>query len=94
MQKALQFEQTLRQHLNIEGVVEVRGKGAWIGVELSCTAKPIAQSLLELGVFVGTTGQPNTLRLAPPACMPEEGIIALKENLKLLLASVPKFGAA
>ena len=78
----------------IEGVVEIRGKGAWIGVELSCPAKPIAQALLEKGVFVGTTGQPNTLRLAPPACMPEEGIIALKENLELLLASTSKNGAA
>ena len=94
MQKALQFESTLRRHLNIEGVVEIRGKGAWIGVELSCPAKPIAQELLEKGIFVGTTGQPNTLRLAPPACMPEEGIIALKENLELLLASTSKNGAA
>ena len=47
MQKALQFESTLRHHLNIEGVVEIRGKGAWIGVELACPAKPIAQALLE-----------------------------------------------
>ena len=96
LQQALETEQRLRHHLNLEGVVEIRGRGAWIGVELCCPAKPIARALLEKGIFVGTTGQPNTLRLAPPASMPECGVLLLKQHLKELLrpALVQLRGAA
>ena len=38
--------------------------------------------VLEDGVFVGGSSNPNTIRLSPPAKMPETGVIQLKESLQ------------
>ncbi|PHI18473.1 aspartate aminotransferase family protein [Lewinellaceae bacterium SD302] len=48
-------------------VVEVRGAGGMIGVELPFSAKDFRQRLVqEFGVFTGSSSQPNTLRVLPP----------------------------
>ena len=86
MQKATDLEGMLRDALQIDGVVQIRGRGAWLGVQLDCPAKPVAKALLERGIFVGTTGQPNTIRLAPPACMLECGVQLLRESLAEILS--------
>lgn len=86
METATQLEQTIRKHLDIQGVVEIRGKGAWLGVELDRPAKPIIKELLQDGVFVGGSGHPNTIRLSPPAKMPECGVLRLKESLQRALS--------
>ena len=88
MQTAVNLEQQVRESLTIHGVIEIRGRGAWLGVELNRPAKPIAKALLARGVFVGTTGQPNTLRLAPPACMPKCGVLALRDHLTDILQTL------
>ena len=86
MEVATQLESTIRKHLDIQGVVEIRGKGAWLGVELDRPAKPIIKELLQYGIFVGGSGHPNTIRLSPPANMPEAGVLRLKEGLQKALA--------
>lgn len=50
----------------VEGVAEVRGRGALVGVSLDRPAKPVAGALREAGVLVGTSGRADTLRLMPP----------------------------
>lgn len=82
MDTSLQLEQSIRTQLDIPGVVAIRGKGAWLGVELNQPAKPIIKKLLEDGVFVGGSSHPNTLRVSPPANMPQSGVEQLKASLK------------
>lgn len=94
MARSKELEHVIRHHLNIPGVVSVRGKGAWLGVELNQPAKPVIAALLKDGVFVGGSGHPNTLRVSPPAKMPERGVIQLSESLQRALCHSPKSGVA
>jgi acetylornithine aminotransferase len=49
----------------VPGVVEVRGRGLLIGVELDRPSDTVQQSLLDAG-FITNNVNPTTLRLAPP----------------------------
>ena len=51
--------------LKSEHVVEVRGKGLWIGLELKVKARPICEALKERGVLCKETHE-TVIRLAPP----------------------------
>jgi ornithine--oxo-acid transaminase len=46
-------------------VVEVRGKGLWIGIELNQHARPVCEALQRRGVLCKETHD-NVIRLAPP----------------------------
>ena len=46
-------------------IVEVRGKGLWIGIELNTAARPFCEELKELGVLCKET-HASVIRLAPP----------------------------
>jgi ornithine--oxo-acid transaminase len=46
-------------------VVEVRGKGLWIGIELNGPARPVCEALQQRGVLCKETHE-NVIRLAPP----------------------------
>lgn len=46
-------------------VVEVRGKGLWIGIELKSPARPLCESLQARGVLCKET-HTNVLRISPP----------------------------
>ena len=85
MARSIELEHNIRKHLEIPGVVAIRGKGAWLGIELNQPAKPIIKRLLEDGVFVGGSGHPNTLRISPPAKMPQIGVLQLKKSLQKAL---------
>ncbi|MBI3648365.1 MAG: ornithine--oxo-acid transaminase [Actinobacteria bacterium] len=55
-------------------VTEVRGRGLWVGIELTpggAPARSICERLLELGVLAKDTHE-TTVRLAPPLCVTEE----------------------
>ena len=48
-------------------IVELRGKGLMIGIELPFPIKDVRKSLLfEHHIFVGSAADPNTIRLLPP----------------------------
>ena len=46
-------------------IKDVRGKGLFIGVELTTKARPYCESLKELGILCKETHE-NTIRFAPP----------------------------
>jgi ornithine--oxo-acid transaminase len=46
-------------------VVEIRGKGLWIGVQLNTAARPFCEALKHLGVLCKETHE-SVIRLAPP----------------------------
>ena len=57
----------LRAQAPPEAVVEVRGKGLWVGIELTDAAAPareICERLLDMGVLAKDTHE-TTVRLAP-----------------------------
>ena len=60
-------------------VVDVRGRGCLIGVELDGPARPVLAALHEAGVLAGSAGHPNVIRLMPPLNTPGEAIDAFLE---------------
>lgn len=52
-------------------VVEVRGQGLMIGIELNCDPNPARAAAAELGALV-TTAAGNTLRLLPPYILSDD----------------------
>jgi ornithine--oxo-acid transaminase len=69
-------------------VTEVRGKGLWIGIELTPQAAParaVCERLMEMGVLAKDT-QATTVRLAPPLCVSAEDLDWATERILTALA--------
>ena len=47
-------------------VREVRGLGYLVGIEFEVASGDVQKHLLEAGILVGKSGEPNTIRLLPP----------------------------
>lgn len=77
LEKARVLGERMKTELSVPGVREVRGAGAWMGVVLDRPARPVADRLRELGFLVGTSSNPQVLRLAPPAVLPESAVAEL-----------------
>lgn len=61
--------------LTFPGIVEVRGKGLMIGIELDQPAGPVRNALLnEHFIFTGSSSQKSTLRLLPALNVEEEDL--------------------
>ncbi len=59
-----------RQH---EQIVEVRGKGLMVGVEMTGPVAPLVAAMRERGVICGPAG-PNVLRFVPPLIITESQV--------------------
>ncbi len=68
----------------LDRIVEVRGLGLMIGVELKDAAAPVVQAMRARGFLIGTAG-PNVVRLLPPLVIEEEDLNALADNLEEVL---------
>jgi len=68
-------------------VVEVRGGGCLIGVELDRPAAPVVQALLERGYLTGTSGDKNTMRLMPPYTVPMDVVDDFCDTLRDVLGT-------
>jgi ornithine--oxo-acid transaminase len=69
-------------------VSEVRGKGLWVGIELTPVAAPareVCERLLEMGVLAKDTHE-TTVRLAPPLCVAQEDLDWAAERILTALA--------
>lgn len=67
----------------IEGVVEVRGRGLMLGIELDQVAAPVRKKLLfDHKIFTGSSANPNTVRLLPALNVGKEEIDLFVEALK------------
>ena len=65
---------------------EVRGRGLWIGVELTVAARPYCERLMQEGMLCKETHD-HVIRLAPPLVITREEIDWAVERLKKVLAS-------
>ena len=61
------------RRLKHENIVEVRGKGLWIGIELKVAARPLCEALKERGVLCKETHE-TVIRLAPPLMISQEDL--------------------
>jgi ornithine--oxo-acid transaminase len=66
-------------------VVEVRGKGLWIAIELNKPARPSCEALQQLGVLCKETHE-TVIRIAPPLTITSEEINWAVERLQRCLA--------
>lgn len=64
--KAAYFRNLLEEHFEqLENVVEIRGEGFLIGIELDSVSEPVVTELRNQGLLILTAG-PNILRILPP----------------------------
>lgn len=86
--KALTIEKHSREILTGDGIVELRGRGAMLGLELESpelTAR-VVKKCFDQGVILGWTLHSNSLiRIAPPLIISED---LLHDTLKLILQAV------
>ena len=61
------------QSLRNPRIVEVRGKGLWIGIELTIPARPVCEALKRRGVLCKETHD-TVIRLAPPLVISREDL--------------------
>jgi len=68
----------------VPGVVETRGRGLLIGVELDRPSAPVQQALLDAG-YITNNVTPTALRLAPPFILDREQAAAFTSALAVVL---------
>lgn len=73
--------------LNSDLVLDVRGSGMLIGVEMSTAVKPILETALDMGLIVLSAGE-NVLRICPPLTISKEEIQSGLEILQEALVTV------
>ncbi|NEW04836.1 ornithine--oxo-acid transaminase [Paenibacillus sp. SYP-B3998] len=76
------FIEKLREIRN-EAIHEVRGRGLFIGVELTKPARPYCEQLKELGILCKETHE-TTIRFAPPLTISKEQLDWALERIKLV----------
>lgn len=90
MEQAHTLFATMKTALQVPGVVEIRGGGAWAGLVLDRPARAVKDALLEAGFLVGTASDPYVLRLAPPAATPHHAVFELADALQHAIAVSPE----
>ena len=72
--------------LNSPHLVDVRGKGLWIGIELDVAARPYCEALKKLGVLCKETHD-HVIRIAPPLTITREEIMWAFDRIKKVIES-------
>jgi ornithine--oxo-acid transaminase len=72
------------QTLKSPVVKEVRGRGLWIGIELTCAARPYCERLMKEGMLCKDTHD-HVIRLAPPLIITRDEIDWAFERLQKVL---------
>jgi ornithine--oxo-acid transaminase len=65
-------------------IVEVRGKGLWIGIELNTEARPFCEKLKQRGVLCKET-HASVIRLAPPLVIEKADLVWGLEQIRAVL---------
>lgn len=69
-------------------VREVRGLGLLLGLHLDVPGKDVQAAMLERGIILGTSANPNVLRLMPPLIVTEADVAHLYSALSEVLAGI------
>jgi len=90
-EKAKTIEDTVKETLRADGIVEIRGRGAMLGMELKSKGltQQVVEHCLQEGVILGWTLHSDTLvRLAPPLIIEKE---TLTSTLGIIQKAVRQF---
>lgn len=90
-QKAQLIEKTAREMLQGDGIEEVRGKGAMLGLQLSDAdlTQKVVEKCFQRGLILGWTLHSNSLiRIAPPLVIEKE---LLENSFEIILEAVVQF---
>jgi ornithine--oxo-acid transaminase len=69
------------RELKSEKLKEVRGRGLWIGIEMTVAARPYCEKLKELGLLCKETHD-HVIRIAPPLVITREEIDWAVERIR------------
>ena len=76
------------REMQLPHVIDVRGRGLMIGIELDIPQKPVREALIyEENVFTGCSGT-NLLRLLPPLCLTRADADEFLGKLKKVLTKI------
>ncbi len=72
----------------LKHIVELRGLGLLIGVVFDMPIKEIRNELLERGFIVGSSADPQVMRVMPPLIVKEEEVDLLTSNLREIVEAI------
>ena len=87
-----QFREQLRT-IHSPHIVDVRGKGLFIGIQLDTKARPYCEALKEEGLLCKETHE-NVLRFAPPLVITKEELDWAFERIKVVLENINELAVA
>lgn len=90
-EKAMKIEKLVRSVLKGDGIIEVRGRGAMLGLQLqdSDLTQKVVNHCFESGLILGWTLHSNSLiRIAPPLIIGED---LLAESVQTINEAIKKF---
>jgi len=82
MARAVNAEVEIRRSLTGTCVVEVLGSGLLLGLRVPNRASALKQHFEQRGILVGSSADPEVLRLMPPLNVSDEAIAALAEAVR------------
>lgn len=86
--KAKKIEKTVREILQAEGIIEVRGRGAMLGLQLrdADLTQKVVKHCFDQGLILGWTLHSNSLiRIAPPLIIDQD---LLEESLQIISQAI------
>lgn len=84
------LKKQLQQHLGtLENVVDIRGQGLMLGVELNKAYPNLAQTFLDHGLVVNITGGGKVIRLLPAVVTTEQQLKKITETICQVIESLP-----
>jgi acetylornithine/succinyldiaminopimelate/putrescine aminotransferase len=82
MARAVKAETEIRQSLTGTCIAEVLGSGLLLGLRVPGRASALKQYLEQRRILVGSSADPEVLRLMPPLNISDEAIAALAEAIR------------
>jgi acetylornithine/succinyldiaminopimelate/putrescine aminotransferase len=82
MARAVDAEAEIRRSLTGSCVAEVFGSGLLLGLRVPSRASALKQHLEQKGILVGSSANPEVLRLMPPLNLTDEAIAALAHGVR------------
>ncbi len=70
---------------SLDQIIDVRGKGLFVGMEITRDGMPIVKACLDRGILINCTGGGNVLRFTPPLIVEKKDVDMLAELLEELL---------
>jgi len=78
--------------IKCDKIIDIRGKGLFIGVELNTKARPFCEALKEEGLLCKETHE-NVIRFAPPLIISEDELEWAFDRIKVVLEHAHEFTA-